>query len=395
MVERRAAEDILEKDIYGVRALGALRPFLSVGVGPTGPCHASIGGFFGRSAGLSGTGDVQLEPTKLNSHPPSRAATPKRFAHKINPSIQTAIADATSAHRQPADTIKAVVVVCGNDIIAETYGEGIGPKTLILGYSLTKLLASVIAGRLYDAGLIDPTSPLFFEEARRVDQSSSMTLLHLLSMTSGLAFDETGSGFDRPVRMLFGEQKMAEFAARSRRIASPEQRWAYSSCSTLLAAHAMAAACGPLGGFGAMLQQLAEQADLGTVIVDHDHAGTPVLSSFGYMTAAGYASLGCLLRDKGKAVSGRVYSRIWHDEMVRPRLRSNYGLAVRRNDVECPAVDRLIEAPDDTLFARAFHGQMIAVVPSRDLVMVRLAAIRERGNASFARLLRTVLEKMH
>src|SRR6266516_1325558 len=68
------------------------------------------------------------------------------------------------------------------------------------------------------------------------DPRREIEVEHLLRMTTGLALDETNSGFDPSSQMVYLHDDMAGFAARAAMIAAPGTRWAYSSPTTQLLA---------------------------------------------------------------------------------------------------------------------------------------------------------------
>src|ERR1019366_2083315 len=63
-------------------------------------------------------------------------------------------------------------------------------------------------------------------------------------MTTGLALDETNSGFDPSSQMVYLRNDMAGFAANAAVIAPPGTRWAYSSPTTQLLARIIRDAVG-------------------------------------------------------------------------------------------------------------------------------------------------------
>ena len=65
-----------------------------------------------------------------------------------------------------------------------------------------------------------------------------------MRMTTGLALDETNSGFDPASQMIYLHDDIAGYAVKAAMIAPPGKRWAYSSPTTELLARIIRDAVG-------------------------------------------------------------------------------------------------------------------------------------------------------
>jgi CubicO group peptidase (beta-lactamase class C family) len=391
-IEGQPADATLHREMAPHAGLSALRPVMKIERRGSYAVRGTLAGFFANTAGCAGSKGILVNPGTRQAEGTVPFSAPNRpFRSVDHPLVRAILANEIDQTQSVGNFTKTIVVIRGNDIIGEAYGPGFNASTPILGYSLSKLLAVLLAGYLVQEGLLDPGQPDPAGLGGPGKHIPAPSLASLLSMTSGLDFDEKQSGADRVSRMLFLEQDMARFAAQSSLRASPGERWAYSSGNTLLASYAIAAAATQLGGFDALLRRVAHRAGLGMVHVDRDHVGTPILSSFSYMTARSYAALGCIVRDGGRGPNGRIYGTEWRDRMAQPSAGVNYGFALRLNDRSAGIGKRLEGVPEDAVFTAAFLGQMIAVVPSRDLVVARLSAMAPRGFDRFARLLSRII----
>jgi beta-lactamase family protein len=131
----------------------------------------------------------------------------------------------------------AVVVVHDGAVIAERYADGIGVDTPLLGFSMTKSVVNALIGLLTQQGRISPSLPAPIPEWHgAADPRREIEVEHLLRMTTGLALDETNSGFDVSSQMVYLHDDMAGFAVKAAMIAPPGTRWAYSSPTTQLLA---------------------------------------------------------------------------------------------------------------------------------------------------------------
>ena len=151
------------------------------------------------------------------------------------------------AFEEPAEPpfrrTKAVVVVHDGKVIAERYAAGIGVDTPLLGFSMTKSVINALIGILTQQGLVTPSMPAPIPEWRG-DLRREIEVEHLLRMTTGLALDETNSGFDPSSQMVYLHDDMAGFAVNAAVIAPPGTRWAYSSPTTQLLARIIRDAAG-------------------------------------------------------------------------------------------------------------------------------------------------------
>ena len=103
----------------------------------------------------------------------------------------------------PFRRTKAVVVVHEGKVIAERYADGVGVDTPLLGFSMTKSVVNALLGILTLQGRITPSLPAPIPEWRgATDPRREIEVEHLMRMTTGLALDETNSGFDPSNQML-------------------------------------------------------------------------------------------------------------------------------------------------------------------------------------------------
>src|SRR5262245_25870727 len=135
----------------------------------------------------------------------------------------------------PPRGTKAVIVLHKGRIVGERYAPGYGIDTPLLGWSMTKSVTNALVGILVRQGRLSVTAPAPIAAWHDPsDPRRAITIEQLMRMTSGLALDETNSGFDPSSRMAFTAPDMAAFAAGASLIAAPGTRYHYSSPSTIL-----------------------------------------------------------------------------------------------------------------------------------------------------------------
>ena len=305
---------------------------------------------------------------------------------------------ATPPHRGT----RAVVIVRDGRIVAERYAQGDDIDTPLLGFSMTKSVVNALVGILVRQHRLDVKAPAPIRAWHGAgDPRAAITLEQLMRMETGLALDETGSGFDPSNQMFYDEADMAVYAAGAESIAPPGTRWFYSSASTHLVARIVRDA---VGGDGASVQAFAQRelfARIGMrrTVFEMDATGTPVGAHYLYATARDWARLGQLYLDDGVVDGQRLLPAGWPRWSSEPTLGTDYGAGwwANRGPDEAAVHRRSVGIPEDAFFAMGNLGQRIAVVPSERLVVVRMArAHLQYGDAAgFERLVAGTIAALH
>jgi len=221
---------------------------------------------------------------------------------------------------------KAVIVLHDGRIVAERYAPGYGIDTPMLGWSMTKSVTNALVGILVRQGKLAVAAPAPVAAWRNPsDPRHAITIEQLMRMTSGLALDETNTGFDPSSRTLFTEPDMAAFAESARLQAPPGTRFHYSSASTILLSRIVTDA---VGGKSENVRDLAERELFGPlgmrdVTLEFDAVGTPVGSTYMYATARDWARFGLLYANDGVVGRRRILPGAgWTSRPHRPRARA-------------------------------------------------------------------------
>jgi CubicO group peptidase (beta-lactamase class C family) len=276
----------------------------------------------------------------------------------------------------------AALVMHDGAIVAERYADGVTHETALHGWSMTKSLAATMAGVLVQRGLIDIHAPgqvPALAEAGRPD----ITVDHLLRMTGGLAGYEGNDGTDPTSEMLFTQSDMTMFAATRERLAAPGARWDYQSGNTILAGSALEPYLGdtPAAVIETVRAWLFEPLSMNTAILEADESGTQKWSSYMYASARDWARLGQLYLNGGRAPDGtQIIPENWTAYVSEPTPGSDgiYGSGVWMYRTGLPA---------GTFIMNGFQGQYAFIIPSENLVVVRLGATNGQpdGVVDFAR----------
>lgn len=276
----------------------------------------------------------------------------------------------------PFRRTKAVVVVHDGRVIAERYADGIGVDTPLLGFSMTKSVINALMGILTQQGIVTPSMPAPIPEWRAAtDPRHEIEVEHLMRMTTGLALDETNSGFDPASRMLYLHNDMAAFAVKAATIAPPGKRWAYSSPTTeLLARIIRDAVGGPEKTLAFAWRELFNPLGMRSVTLEFDGVGTLQGSSYMLASARDWARFGLLYLNDGVIGGRRILQDDWVDFSAAATLDTDYGAGfwTNRSENEHAKGRVRLGIPRDAFFASGDLGQRIVIIPSQHLVIVRL-----------------------
>ena len=292
-----------------------------------------------------------------------------------NPALKAAL---DRAFEEPAEPpfrrTKAVVVVHDGKVIAERYARGIGIDTPLLGFSMTKSVINALIGILTQQGLVTPSMPAPVPEWRG-DLRREIEVEHLLRMTTGLALDETNSGFDPASQMVYLQDDMAGSVVNAAVVAPPGTRWAYSSPTTqLLARIVRDSVGGPEQTLTFAWRELFNPLGMRNVTLEFDGSGTLQGSTYMLASARDWARFGVLYVNDGVVGGKRLLHEDWVDFSAAATLDSDYGAGfwTNRSEHEHARGRVRLGIPRDAFFASGDLGQRVVIMPSQHLVIVRL-----------------------
>ena len=294
-----------------------------------------------------------------------------------NPAQAGALADVLDeafAEDAPDGLVKgtrAVVVVHGGRIVAERYADGFGPDTPQLGWSMTKSVANAMTGRLVRDGRLAVSDADLRPEWSK-DSRADITVDDLLHMTEGLAFEETYDPNTDVTNMLFRPVDAGGFAADKPLEHDPGTFWEYSSGTTNILCDVLHDASGM--GSEMARELVFEPLGMTTAVLEPDASGDLVCSSYLYASARDWARFGLWFARGG----------IWDGEQLLPDDWVEYSTT----PVDLPSAEPygahwwlnqrsdgsrvFTTMPADTFYAGGHDGQRVIVIPSADVVIVRL-----------------------
>jgi CubicO group peptidase (beta-lactamase class C family) len=238
------------------------------------------------------------------------------------------------------------------------------------------------------------------EWQRQDDPRRGITLDQLLRMTSGLRFDEdSGNLRSDGIRMLLGVADSARYAASKPLVAPPGTRWSYSSGASQIVSGIIRRTIADDRGYLEFPRRaLFDRIGMRTAVMEPDASGTFVGSSFVFASARDWARLGLLYLRDGVWDGERILPEGWvaytrRRTTVAPRQPyGTYGAhfwLTSPGDIEGGAVPSRLP---DSFSAIGHEAQYLTVVPSRDLVIVRLGLTRHFTAWDQGRFLELVLK---
>ena len=301
------------------------------------------------------------------------------------PQLAAALDRAFAEPEQPPRRhTKAVVVLKDGHVIAERYADGYGIDTSILGFSATKSVISALAGILVRKGALTLDQPVPIAAWQGAgDVRRAITVDHLLRHTAGLAIGSSleaslGAAFEPVNRMKFIESDMAGYAESLELATSPGSAFNYNDGNFIILSHLIRNAAGgrPADVLRFARQELFAPLGMRNVTIEFDASGNPEGSSQMLASARDWARFGMLYLNDGLAGGKRILPEGWVEYSASPTPNAwvGYGAGFWTNLGDSFGASYRVEHgwPRDAFFAKGTIGQYVIVVPSEQLVIVRL-----------------------
>jgi len=411
-VSGRSFDDLMAEDLSGSR-LGLLRFFQPKVDRDGGTVTASSYGIAAQtSIHRDGLGCTRLDgvdegslraqaaalfptpaqPASDAEWPEGERVTPSPLPEGVNREALAKAIDAIFAEPDPAHprNTRALVVVQDGRIVAERYAPGFDAGTPLIGWSMSKTATNALVGMRVKDGAIAVEDDVLMPEWRgKDDPRRGITLNELMRMTSGLVFDEShDNDLSDVAQMLFVEGNAAAFAASKPLARPPGTHFSYSSGSTNIIARILRETFADERAYLRFPHdRLFGPLGMRSAVLEPDASGTFIGCSFLYASARDWARLGLLFLRDGVWQGKRLLPEGWVNYSLEPTLQSpedDYGAQVWLKLPESPGLGEP-PMPEDAYYMLGYHEQVVAIIPSRDLVVVRLGLTPEDGDWDNAR----------
>ena len=272
---------------------------------------------------------------------------------------------------------RAVVVVANGRIAAERYAEGFDENTPLIAWSVAKSVMNALVGVLVQQ------EKLALDDAIRLPgrEDERITINHLLQMTSGIGFNEDYKDpFEDVIFMLLRTADMAAYAAAKKTSVSPGTQWSYSSGTSNILSYVLRQRLGDEAYVDFPRTAFFSRIDMNDSFIELDASGTFVGSSYLYASARDLAKFGQLYLQDGVWERERILPEGWvaYSTQVVPQspakdFGAHFWLALPDSYSAGGYADRL---PEDAFHAIGHEGQFVTIIPSRDVVIVRMGLTR-------------------
>jgi len=289
------------------------------------------------------------------------------------------------AFSEPADHTAAFLAVHRGRIVAERYGPNVGRDTQLESWSMGKSVTATLVGILIHKGLLDLEQPAPVPQWQNVpdDPRAAVRIKHLLRMSSGL--------------LCTHESEPAERLQRSYVPGAPDHSLVYTTAIDvfqLAQSRPLEHAPGTVGRYrncdpltlGAIIkrtverqgesylrwpqQALFERIGIRRQVLETDLYGNFVMTGFDFGTARNWARLGLLYLNEGVFGGERVLPESFVEFVSTPAPAWENG---EYGGLFWTGHEAL---PEGTYSMRGAGGQEVAIVPSHELVLVRLGHTR-------------------
>jgi CubicO group peptidase (beta-lactamase class C family) len=280
---------------------------------------------------------------------------------------------------------RAVLVVYKDQLVAEKYAQGFNEHTMMYGWSMAKSITSALIGTLVKQGKLNIIQPAPVPEWRNAnDPRHAITIQNLLQQSSGLNFIEDYTKASDVTNMLYKEDNMAAFTANHKLAAAPGTVFSYSSGNSNILARIIRETVGEKNYAAYPFNALFYKIGMYHTLCEPDASGTYVGSSYIMATAPDYARFGLLYLNDGEWNGQRILPEGWVRQTVTPAVSNKekkYGYQFWLNGVQLnDSSNRLFpDVPADMFYADGYAGQFIFIIPSKQLVIVRLGLTLDKS----------------
>ncbi len=308
-----------------------------------------------------------------------------------------------------------VVIIHKGFLVYERYARGYSAEDKHLIWSITKSYINALVGRAIQKGLMNLDDPAYtyVPELNSTEAHRKITIRHLLTMTSGISANE---GYESNplnstvIAMLYtlGRENMGAYIASLPMRAEPGTLVYYSSGDTNILSLALKNVYGEEKYANLPWEDIFLPLGIENVTFERDRSGVFVGSSYIYTTPRDLAKFGYLYLNNGIWEGKQILSSEWIAFTRTPSMgypTTPYFPGIQKDiytahwyansgvpDVGIPKP--MPDVPDDAFYGSGHWGQRLFVIPSRDLVVVRVGDDRDSKYFDNNLFLKLILESM-
>lgn len=287
----------------------------------------------------------------------------------------------------PAFKAEGFLVVKDGYIVAEAYFGNFGRDDRHVSNSMAKSFTSSLIGIAIDRGLIpgvDAKICQYYENWNcddKDDLRSKITIRHAMTLTTGLKWHEDWSKFDyntNDALKMGASGHFVKYMSNREGLNEPGRRFIYSTGDPMLLSKVIKEATG-MSAYDFAKKNLFGPLNMSNVQWDKDRDGYTATAWGLHTTVREFAKFGYLFLNKGKWEDKQIVSEAWVEVSTRtdPSVRMrpayaylwhiNFPMRLRAGAAKIPA---------DGFMAEGVQGQKIIIIPSKGLVIVKVAITR-------------------
>jgi CubicO group peptidase (beta-lactamase class C family) len=318
-------------------------------------------------------------------------------AGKVNQALDAAFEPA-------AELTAAFVVTWKGRLIGEKYAPGITPQTPLESWSMGKSVTATMMGILINQGVYQLTQPAPIPEWQSPgDPRVKITIADILHMSSGIRitspsdpdYDPAGTYPDH-LYLYTGRVNSFQYAATRPQQWPPGKVGRYRNTDPVLTNYLVRLAVEKRGEdyLSFPQRQLFDKIGVRTMVMETDPFGNFLTQGYEFMSGRDWARLGNLYLQDG----------VWNKERILPEGFARFvsTLAPSWEADKRPVYggffwingDGRYPVPKEAYYMSGAGGQTTLIIPSHDLVVVRLGHYKGStvGSAGFNRALALLME---
>jgi CubicO group peptidase (beta-lactamase class C family) len=279
-----------------------------------------------------------------------------------------------------AQNSAALLVMHRDRLVLERYWQGHSRHQPVNSMSMVKTLLALLVGMAIQEGHItaieDPVSTYIPEWAN--DPRGRLTLADLLYMQSGLRNDDRTNTLQSDLVKMYGGSNVRQTALRIPLLNPPGQTFEYNNVNSQILGLVLEKATGESFGryLSSRLWQPLGAAD-GFLWLDRPGGQAKPFCCF-FATAQDWVRVGQMLLHQGHVNGTQIVPLAWLEQMrLESPLEPTFGMHIwiKARTQAYPTVNLAASAPfaaADTVYLDGYHHQRVYVIPSYDLVIVRM-----------------------
>ena len=278
-----------------------------------------------------------------------------------------------------------LVVIRKGYIVGEYYDANSNSSSRFPSYSVAKSFLSALVGIAIEEGHISNVNDyakdyLWKWGGANVDErKKQITVKHLLGMASGIEWNEDYSDSDNDIMQMVNTNDYLEFMINKPTDRDPFTYWEYNTGNSVLLSGVLHQATDE-SAYQYGREKLFIPMGIDDISWDSDPKGLTVGGWGIRTTVRSYAKFGYLFLNSGK----------WDDQQLVPENWVNQSVSPITENIDYYGLHWWIlkgfgdfDLPDDIYLAIGIHGQIIYVIPSKNIVIAKFSSNSDPLNADW------------